>query len=53
MDETPNGSEVEKGGWGGTIAITLVVVLMALGGIYFFYTQQQKIEAIKTSQSQG
>ena len=34
----------QRGGWGPTIGITLVVVVLASGGAYFFYTQYNEIQ---------
>jgi len=34
----------QRGGWGPTIGITLVVVVLAAGGAYFFYTQYNEIQ---------
>jgi uncharacterized protein HemX len=45
MEPTPqqkNKKEVEE--FSGMFGITLVIVLIVAGGIYFLYTQQQKME---------
>lgn len=34
----------QHGGWGATIGITIVVLLLATGGAYFFYMQYQEIQ---------
>lgn len=45
--ETPpqqkNKNEVEE--FGGIFGITLVIVLLIAGGVYFLYSQYQKIQA--------
>ena len=53
MDEAPEEPQAEKSGVGATIGITLVVLLLALGAVYFFLDQQQKINAPAPEQSQG
>lgn len=48
MEPTPqqkNKNEVEQ--WGGIFGITVVVMLIVAGGIYFLYSQYQKIQQEK------
>ncbi|MSR70727.1 hypothetical protein EXS62_01670 [Candidatus Kaiserbacteria bacterium] len=42
QNQQPPAPAPQNSSWGPTIGITMVVLLLAIGGAYFFYTQAQE-----------
>lgn len=51
MDESPLPQEKNESGVGPTVGIIILVALFIIGGIYFFITQEKKLNEAPLSET--